>query len=123
MEPNAGELLTRSIPTFTASFSFQRRDRWLSDLKRAFKSAPQNFQEPEQKTIFALDNMDKDCRQRWDQHLAESAESAKSGQERFSDDWLKFKEWTMTLLRDSSSRLPFIRIQLEAATQRENQSL
>ena len=112
------DLRTRSIATFSASFSFQRRDLWLSDLKRAFKGAPKHFRKPEKKILFALDHMNEDCRQRWDQFMNESGEE----HERIAADWPRFEEWNLSLLKDSRNRLPYLRKQLEAATQGESQS-
>ena len=112
------DLQTRSITTFSASFSFQRRDLWLSDLKRAFKGAPKHFRKPEKRILFALDHMNEDCRQRWDQFINESGEE----HEQTAADWSKFEEWNLSLLKDSRNRLPYLRKQLEAATQGELQS-
>ena len=62
--------------------------------------------------------MDESCRQRWDQYLRENPKE----EEAFMQDWDRFEEWTLTLLKDSQHRDTHFRSQLELAPQGEYQT-
>ena len=64
----------KHIIIFTLKFSVQRRALWLSDLQRAFRSSKKHFSRQSKRITYALDHMDEDCRQRWDQRLRENPE-------------------------------------------------
>ena len=62
--------------------------------------------------------MDESCRQRWDQYLRENPKE----EEALMQDWDRFKEWTLMLLKDSQHRDTHFRSQLELAPQGEHQT-
>jgi hypothetical protein len=61
-----GEIKVRNIRQLKLSADFRTRDEWLSDLQRAFNGAPRKFRKQYRQILFALDNMDSECRTRWE---------------------------------------------------------
>ena len=108
----------KHIIIFTLAFSIQRRALWLSDLRRAFQSSRKRFSKPTKRILYALDHMDENCRQRWDQYLREHPKE----EETLQRDWNRFEEWTLTLLKDAQHRDTHFRSQLELARQGEHQT-
>ena len=112
------DVKTNRIIVFTLTFSIQRRSLWLSDLRRAFRSSQKRFSSITKRILYALDHMDENCRQRWDQYLRENPNE----EEAIMHNWDRFEEWTLTLLKDSQHRDTYFRSQLELARQGEHQT-
>ena len=112
------DVKTKRIIVFTLIFSIQRRSLWLSDLRRAFRSSKKRFLSTTKRILYALDHIDESCRQRWDQYLRENPKE----EEALMQDWDRFEEWTLTLLKDSQHRDTHFRSQLELARQGEHQT-
>ena len=108
----------KHVVIFTLNFSIQRRALWLSDLQRAFRSSKKRFSRKTKRIAYALDHMDEDCRQRWDQRLRENPEE----EDTLLEDWDRFEAWTLTLLKDAQHQDTYFRSQLESARQGENQT-
>ena len=108
----------KHVIIFTLNFSIQRRALWLSDLQRAFRSSKKRFSRKTKRIAYALDHMDEDCRQRWDQRLRENPEE----EDTLLEDWDRFEAWTLTLLKDAQHQDTYFRSQLESARQGENQT-
>jgi len=64
------DLKIKNIDTFNLQCTLRKRDDWLADMKRAFDGAPKKFGKDKKKILFGLDNMDSECRARWDRYLA-----------------------------------------------------
>jgi hypothetical protein len=116
---SGGEIKIRNLTCLTSNASFRKRDEWISDLQRAFAGAHRRYRKDYKKILLGLDNMDIECRARWDRYLDEQEATDRLLLE---NDWEKFMEWSLTLIKDSTNRLPLIARQLERARQRDHQS-
>ncbi|RJE17540.1 to reverse transcriptase, partial [Aspergillus sclerotialis] len=112
------EIKIKDIPLFSLEFTLQRRDDWLADLRRTFEGAPWKYRMDNQKILAALAHMTSICRQRWNRHVDEKAvtESRES-----IETWLYFREWTLSLLRNTATLQPDVMKQMERAHQRFGQ--
>ncbi|KAF4332523.1 gag polymerase env poly [Fusarium beomiforme] len=113
------EVRVRNITKLTLPTTFQKRDAWLSDLNRAFTGARRRYRKDYKKILTAMDNMDAEGRGRWDRYVDELPEIEREAVE---ENWEAFKEWSLSLIKDSANREPLLMKQLENAQQRDNQS-
>lgn len=113
------EVKVRNITELRHPTNPQKHKIWLNDLSRAFKGAKKKYRRDDRKILFALDHMHMNCRARWDRYVEEQLAN---GQDHPEDDWDKFQDWTLTLLKDSASRDAQMATQLENAKQKEGQS-
>ena len=113
------ELRIKNITQLPAFPTLQQRDQWLQDLDRAFRGAPRKFRRDSRKILFALEYMDEDLRTNWDRYLDEQPEELRDD---LDDNFTRFSDWTLTLIKDAANREFMISNQLENARQREGQS-
>jgi hypothetical protein len=116
---SGGDLRIKNITQLPLHPTIRRREDWLRDLNRAFAGARRKFRKDYKKILFALDHMDQEGRARWDRYLDEQPEEDR---ENLEDNWERFEEWTLLLIKDSFNREALLFRQLEDAKQRENQS-
>ncbi|KAK5987248.1 hypothetical protein PT974_11372 [Cladobotryum mycophilum] len=114
-----GEIKVKNIRQLKLPVELQARDEWLSDLQRAFEGAPRKYRKPAKRILLALDNMDGECRTRWERYLDEQSEEDRLS---FKEDWDYFEEWSNTLLKDAAHQDLILISQLARAHQRELQS-
>lgn len=114
------EVKIKSFTQFTSSSGLRKRDDWLNDLQRAFIGSKSRYKKDYKKILLALDHMDADCRARWDRYLDE--QPSDEIKEALENSWADFKEWTLTILKDSTNREVLLIRSLEQAQQRDKQS-
>ncbi|KAL4813899.1 hypothetical protein BDW67DRAFT_187321 [Aspergillus spinulosporus] len=112
------EIKIKNIPIFTLAFTFQLRDEWLAELRSTFERAPWKYQSESQKILVAIAQMNNTCRQRWNRHVEEKL---RNGQRKAIETWDYFKEWTLTLIRDTATLQLETMAQLTQAHQRPHQ--
>ena len=112
------EIKIKDIPLFSLDFTLQKRENWLADLRYTFEGAPWKYRTDNQKILAAIGHMDSACRQRWHRYIEEKV--AIEDRET-AETWLHFKEWTITLLRNSATLRSDVMSQLERAHQRFGQ--
>ncbi len=115
----SGEIKVRNITQFPQFATLRRRDDWLGDLHRAFSGAPRRYASDRNKILLAQDNMDAECRTRWNRFLDEKSEKDRRSLE---NNWEAFEDWSITLIKDSTNREANVVLRLENAKQREYQS-
>lgn len=108
------EIKFKNIPTYTLNYSLQKRQEWLLDLQQMFEGAPKRYHDGRTQILGALNHMDTTCRQRWYRHIDEKATDSQRG---LKEDWLYFKEWTLTLIKNAASLETEVMGQLERAFQ------
>lgn len=114
-----GEIRVKSITRLRITSSYRQRDDWISDLQRAFEGARRKYRQDYRKILLAVDNMDDECRAKWERHLQASPPER---QRIDKDDWPGFKQWSLSILTTSvNQKLDLVR-KLEDARQRVDQS-
>ena len=102
------------IETFNNRFSIQKRHEWLINLEFAFIAAPYRYSTEKAQILGAIAFVDYATRTKWMSHLLEKTPDQK---EFCSNSWEYFKEWTLTLIRNSVNFKADIRNQIEATHQ------
>jgi len=85
----------RSIEKLRVTSSLREWTDWKADVRRKLSSAPRRFGTGQARITGALDEMDKDCRTRWNTHISE--DPSKEG------DWDYFLPWSRTLIIDNAN--------------------
>lgn len=114
------EVKIKNLTQLTRNATLRKREDWINDLQRAFAGATRRYRKGNKKILLALDQMDVECRARWDRHLDEMP-STEARLEAESD-WNGFKAWTLTLIHDSVHLDQQMAQQINRAQQRPDQS-
>lgn len=118
-ESKGRDIMVKDMEQLPNNPSFKRQGEWLQDLDRAFKLAPNKFNQDEKRILWALENTTRENRQRWDRHVEELP---KTERDDAGSNWEGFKEWTVKLVQDSSHRELDTSDRYERAQQQGNQS-
>jgi hypothetical protein len=108
------DIKIEDIETFNNRFSIQQRYEWLINLDLAFLAAPYRFSSGKAKVLGGLAYVDHPSRTKWVEHLSEKTQEQS---EICSNSWDYFKEWTLTLIRNTANFKADIKNQMEAAHQ------
>lgn len=117
-ESHTEELKIKNISTFTLNFNLQRRQDWLLDLRYTFRGAPRKYRTDGKKILAALNFLDHTCRHRWYRHVEEKSIEER---ENIEDSWAYFEEWTLSLIRNTTTLQADIMDQIERTCQLPNQ--
>ena len=118
-DSDGGDIKIKNIATLASTSTFRKWDDWCGDLRRAFAGAPRKFRRDDKKILKALDNMDSECRARWNRYLDEQTDDR---QQQLQEDWKAFVDWSLTLIKEAANLQPFLTRRLEKAKQGELQS-
>lgn len=114
------EVKVKNLTQLTRNATLRKREDWINDLQRAFAGAPRRYRKGYKKILLALDQMDVECRARWDRYLDEKP--TPEARHEAESDWARFKEWTLTLVPDSAHLDQQVAQQVNRAQQRPDQS-
>lgn len=114
------EVKVKNLTQLTRNATLRKREDWINDLQRAFAGAPRRYRKGYKKILLALDQMDVECRARWDRYLDEKP--TPEARHEAESDWANFKEWTLTLVPDSAHLDQQVAQQINRAQQRPDQS-
>lgn len=112
------EIKFKNVPTYTLSYSLQERQEWLLDLQQMFEGAPKRYHDGRTRILGALNYMDTTCRQRWYRHIDEKATNSNRN---LKEDWPYFREWTLTLIKNTATLETEVMGQLERTFQHKGE--